>query len=148
MFGNSGFGFIAASIKKQLLSLNIFWRTELNTITKLHDKLYISWVSDNSDITGCTVCYELFNGESTAANAEKGKKGFKVTIIRNDVTRGRAEISYIHKDNVPGLGLDISILGPTDIEYMHDWLVTLKAYIPELLGKLKAVPGTAFTVDY
>lgn len=148
MFGNSGFGFIAASIKKQLLSLNIFWRTELNTITELHNKQYISWVADNTDIVGCTVCYELFNGEATVTNAENGSKGFKVTIIRNDVTRGRTEISYAPKANVPGLGLDISILGPTDIEYMHEWMNTLKVYIPEILNKLKTVPGTAFTVDY
>lgn len=148
MFGNTGFGFIASAIKRQLLSLPVHWRTELNHITQLHDKRYITWVSESTDIPDCTVCYELFNGESTPTNAESGEKGFKITIIRNDVVRGRAEIMYEHKDNIPGLGLDVSILGPTDIEYMHEWLNTLKVYIPNILTLLQTVPAGAFEVDY
>ncbi len=148
MFGNTGFGFIATAIKHQLLSLPIHWRTELNNIAQLHDKRYISWVSESTDIADCTVCYELFNGESTQTNAVNGEKGFKITIIRNDVVRGRAEIMYEHKDNIPGLGLDVSILGPTDIEYMHEWRKTLEVYIPNFLNLLKTIPADAFEVGY
>lgn len=148
MFGKSAFGYLAYSIKNKLYSLNVFWRTELNTIDKLKNNLFISWVSENTDIDNCTVCYELYNGEDTQANAPVGEKAFKVTIIRNDAVRGRTEISYQHKPNVAGAGLEISIFGPTDVEYMHEWYNTLMDYIPQLLSKLQTVPDDAVVISY
>ena len=148
MFGITGFSFIAGAIKKQLFDLDVYWRTELNKIDPLKTNRYLSWVSVNADVADCTVVYELFNGEPTGLNADKGSKAFKITIIRNDTVRGRTEISYCHKNNIPGLGLDIAITGPTDVEYMHEWLATLSAFIPVILSKLNAVPVNAFKVDY
>lgn len=147
MFNTTGHGFIAGKLTQALHALNIYPHTLLNEITELKTNRYITWTSE-TDVPDHTVVYELFNGEKTITNADKGMKGFRITIIRNDVTRGRAEIFYTPSPNKPGIGLDMSIMGATDIEYMHEWHTALIPYIPNVKDKLTAIPAEALTFSY
>lgn len=147
MFSHSGHSYIAAAINQQLFGLNTFWITELKKIALLDTNQYISWVSE-TDVAGCTTVYELFNKATSLQFAKDAEKAFSVTIIRNDTVRGRAVISFKHKDNVPGVGLGTTITGPTDIEYMHEWLATMKTFIPSLLTKISAPPADAFKANF
>lgn len=147
MFSTSGHSYIAAAINQELFNLNTYWITKLKEIELLNTNQYISWVSE-TDITGCTTVYELFNKATSLQFAKDAEKAFSITIIRNDVVRARAVISFKHKDNVPGVGLGTTITGPTDIEYMHEWLKTMKVYIPTLVSKLSAPPADAFKANF
>lgn len=147
MFNTTGHAFIAGKLKQALHALKIYPHTLLNTVTELQTNRYITWVSE-TDVADHTVIYELFNGEYTATNAKNGMKGFRITIIRNDLGRGRAEIFYAPVSNKPGIGLDMSIMGATDIEFMHDWHTNLLPFIATLESKLIAVSADALKFSY
>lgn len=147
MFNTTGHAFIAGKLKQALHALKIYPHSLLNTVTELQTHRYITWVSE-TDVADHTVVYELFNGEPTPTNAKKGMKGFRITIIRNDIGRGRAEIFYAPVANKPGIGLDMSIMGATDIEFMHEWHKNLLPFIATLESKLTTVSAEALKFSY
>lgn len=147
MFNTNGHSYIAGKLTQALHALNLYPHTLLNSISELQSNRYITWVS-NTDVPEHTVVYELVNSESTATNAKNGMKGFRITVIRKDVGRSRAVIYYTPVANKPGIGLDMTIVGTTDIDYMHEWHATLLPFINALESKITDIPADALMFSY